>query len=61
MSVRTEVQIANGPTNPPGRVLDHIIRAKKVRARPLITHPDRPMVSSPINDNYCVNVLKAGL
>ena len=61
MSIWTQVQIPNGPTNQPERVSVHMVRAKGVRARPLTIHPDRPRASSPINGNYCVNVLKAEL
>ena len=45
----------------PRRLSDHAVRARDARASLLTTHPDWPRVSSPINDNYCVNVLKAGL
>ena len=56
MSIRTEVQIANGPTDRPGRVLDLVVRAKEVTARPSTTHPYLPRVNSPINDNVTVTV-----
>ena len=61
MSFWREVQTARGLTSLPERVSNHVVRVEEERVTPLTTHPDWPRASSPINDNYYVNVLKAGL
>ena len=48
-------------TSPHGRTLGEKVRERKGRADPIITFHDQPRANSRINDNYCVNVLKAGL
>ena len=37
------------------------VKAGNTRVGHLTTPPDQPRASRPINDNYCVNVTKAGL
>ena len=49
------------PTSPHGRTLVQNIRVGSPRIGHLTTSSDQPRASSPINDNYCLNVLKAGL
>ena len=38
-----------------------MVKARETGTSLPTTHHDRPRASSPINDNYCLNVLKAGL
>ena len=48
-------------TNPHGGILVEKVKAGNTRVSHLTTPPEQPKASSPINDNYCVNVTKAGL
>ena len=48
------------PTSLHGRASVAEVREIKARVDLLITPPNWSRASSPINDNYCVNVLKAG-
>ena len=47
-------------TSQPGKTLARD-SLKEAKAVPLISHPEQPKASNPINDHYCVNVLQTGL
>ena len=53
--------LTRNPKSSHGRALVVKVRAKEVRADLLAITPDQLRASSPINDKYCVIVLKAGL
>ena len=55
MSVLRNVLIARDLTSQLGKTLEHVARARELRARHFTFHHDQPMVSSPVNDNYYVN------
>ena len=61
MNVQRKSQTVEDLTNPPGRISAHMVRARETKGSLLITHPNWPSPSSPVNDNYCVNLLKLGL
>ena len=55
MSVWINIQTVRNRTGQLGRTLGIVVKAREVRARHLTTHHDQLRVSSPIDDNYCVN------
>ena len=59
--IRTSVLRVKSQINQPERILGVVAKARDRETDLLTTHHDRPRDSSPINDNYCLNVLKAGL
>ena len=61
MNFQRKSPTVGDPTNLPGRISAHMARARETKGSLHIIHPDRPRPSSPVNDNYCVNLLKLGL
>ena len=60
--VLRNVLIVRNRTDQPEKPLGIVSRASRARARPLNIYHDRPRISSPINDNLCINApVYAGL
>ena len=61
MNVQRKGETVGDLTNLPGKTSAHMVRGRETKQSLPIIHPDRPRSSSPVNDNYCVNLLKVGL
>ena len=54
------LELTQGRINQHGRILAKN-SSREARVDLLTIHPDQPRAGSPINDNYCVKVLRTGL
>ena len=61
MNAQTNGRITGSQTDQHGKILRIVDCQRKPKAKPRTTLHDQPKGSSPMNDNYCVKVLRTGL